>query len=102
MDNNYYQSNMFTRLDTADKTTFNFSKAAVRWELNTLNRKQYANAGARFLLEATLINGKENFYSGSLTYERSDLKDIKHKWVSVGMKWENYFTKPKKTEVWFL
>jgi NTE family protein len=101
MDNNYYQSNMFTRLDTADKTTFNFSKTAVRWELNTLNRKQYANAGARFLLEATLINGKENFYSGSLTYERSDLKDIKHKWVSVGMKWENYFTKPRKLKFGF-
>ncbi|MBE0639185.1 MAG: patatin-like phospholipase family protein [Bacteroidales bacterium] len=86
----YYQSNLFTREDTADVTKFNFTKACIRWEHNTLNRKQYANAGSNFSLEMHLISGKEQFESGSLSNEIPD-NDQYHSWFRIRMVWDNYF-----------
>ena len=44
----YYQTNRFSRLDTADFTFFDFYSPGLIFELNTLNRKQYASSGTRF------------------------------------------------------
>lgn len=87
----YYQTNLFTREDTADITEFNFSKFCLRWEHNSLNRKQYANAGARFNIDAQVISGKEDFESGSLSISDPDLSDISHDWIRLRILWENYF-----------
>lgn len=87
----YYQTNIFTREDTADITDFSFSRAYFRWDHNSLNRKQYANAGARFSIEGHLIGGNEKFTSGSLSNSPSDQSGIRHDWLRLRVVWDNYF-----------
>jgi NTE family protein len=89
----YYQSNIFTRNDTADLTRFKFTQASIRWERSSLNRKQYANAGARFLLHAGIIGGNERFRSGSLATADAQDEDTDHQWLRLKLVWDNYFKK---------
>jgi NTE family protein len=89
----YYQSNIFTREDTADLTRFKFTQASIRWERSTLNRKQYATSGARFLLHAGIIGGSERFRSGSLATAEFQDEDTDHQWLRLKLVWDNYFKK---------
>jgi len=89
----YYQSNNFTREDTADVTRFDFAKTSVKWEKNSLNRKLYATSGARFLIETQFITGKEKFVSGSLTGNPAHHSDFNHDWLRIHAVWDNYFKK---------
>ena len=57
----YYQNNIFSRLDTADQTSFNFLSPEIIFELNSLNRKQYADAGAMFTMSVAYFNGTRIF-----------------------------------------
>ncbi len=50
MKEEYYQTNYFTRIDTADITYFDFVSPYLQLEYNSLNYKQFANSGAKFLL----------------------------------------------------
>jgi NTE family protein len=87
----YYQSNIFTREDTADITRFRFSMGSLKWERNTLNRRQYANSGTRVVLQTGIVSGKERFTSGSLSTALENDEDVNHDWVNLKMVWENYF-----------
>ncbi len=87
----YYQSNIFTREDTADVTRFRFSKGSLKWERNTLNRRQYANSGSRVVLQTGIVSGKERFTSGSLSTTLKNNAEVNHDWVNLSMVWENYF-----------
>jgi NTE family protein len=89
----YYQNNIFTREDTADLTRFRFTQASIRWERSSLNRKQYASSGARFLLHAGIIGGSERFKSGSLATAELQDNDTDHQWLRLKLVWDNYFTK---------
>lgn len=57
--NEYYQTKEFTLSDVVDRTYFNNIAFDVLFERNTLNRKQYANAGAFFQAKAFYIFGEE-------------------------------------------
>jgi len=61
----YYQTTTFSQRDTADKTFFNYYTTHISYERNTLNKKQYANAGSYFLLSARYNQGEENYEKGS-------------------------------------
>lgn len=87
----YYQSNTFSREDTADATKFNFIKTGVNWELSSLNRKQYASSGARFRIMAGYISGEEEFISGSISNPSQIEANTKHNQVYFDVLWDNYF-----------
>lgn len=87
----YYQENLFSRLDTADQTSFNFVNPQLCFELNNLNRKQYASGGACFRLALGYINGNEGFLPGSLARNRSEIK-AGHDWFYLRLLYDNYFT----------
>lgn len=97
----YYQSNIFTREDTADITRFNFGRGGMKWERNTLNRLQYANMGSRFLVQADLLSGRERFTSGSLSVFDGQTEQVNHDWVSLRLVWENYFTRSGRLTLGF-
>jgi NTE family protein len=88
--NKYYQKNMFSRVDTADQTSFNFVNPQFCFELNNLNRKQYASAGACFRVGIGYVNGEEDFLPGSLAYSRKEVKAY-HSWFYVKVFYDNYF-----------
>jgi NTE family protein len=93
LENQYYQDNSFTREDTTDKTRFSCMAASLSWDINTLNRKQYATAGARFLINVSYINGDEKFTSGSLSGSNGDEIRNSHQWFAAKVAWDNYFEK---------
>ncbi len=86
----YYQSNQFTRYDTADQTGFNYFAPSVCFELNSLNRKQYPNAGARLLLSFTYVNGHEDFLPGSTSPSMNEIEEY-HDWFALKLLYDNYF-----------
>ena len=86
----YYQNNMFSRLDTADQTSFNFVNPQFCFELNNLNRKQYASAGAFFRLALGYINGNEGFLPGTLSFNKKEFK-ANHSWFYIKLLYDNYF-----------
>jgi NTE family protein len=86
----YYQSNSFSREDTADITSFDMISPHLSFELNSLNRKQFANAGARFLAEARYIYGNEVHTPGSTTMETAKTEKL-HSWLEFRLLYNNYF-----------
>ncbi len=86
----YYQSNVFAREDTADITTFDEIVPKLTFELNSLNRKQYADAGARLLIEARYVYGHETHTPGSTSTD-SIKTEKDHSWVQLRLLYDNYF-----------
>lgn len=91
LENDYYQTNNFTREDTADRTRFSFAEGQVVWEINTLNRKQYSNSGAKFRVALSYIDGLEKFISGSLSAKDKEEYKQAHHWLRLKVIWDNYF-----------
>jgi len=86
----YYQTNFFTRADTADQTRFSGFSPYVFYESNTLNNKQYANRGSFLHASARFVSGTETHTPGS-TSPRSSIMDKKHMWWQFQIKYERYF-----------
>jgi NTE family protein len=86
----YYQTNFFTRVDTADVTRFRGFSPYVAYELNTLNHKQYANRGRFFRTSLRLISGEETHTPGSTSLRRAEV-NREHFWWQLKMKYEHYF-----------
>jgi NTE family protein len=87
----YYQNNYFTRLDTADRTRFNFSSASLLFELNSLNNKQLPTGGTFFHISFRYIDGVENTYPGSTSAMNGELTDLKRNWYQFRLVYDNYF-----------
>lgn len=61
----YYQSNNFSRNDTADISQFDFLKPKLGVYYNSLNKKYLANAGMRWFVELAYFTGKQTNRPGS-------------------------------------
>jgi len=86
----YYQNNIFTRTDTTDQTTFNFFSPTVCFDLNSLNRKQFSNAGVRFMLQISYINGREGMLPGSTAINKTPVTTY-HEWFKIHLVYDNFF-----------
>lgn len=89
-DNKYYQSNTFSRADTADQTSFKFGSPVVAFELNSLNRKQFASAGVKLYLSLSYINGREDMLPGSTSVSQAPVTAY-HDWFQLRLIYDNYF-----------
>lgn len=67
--NKYYQVDQFTRLDTSDVSIFGFTYGQLSYQINTLNRKQYASEGTNILVRAKVVSGVEHYYPGSTSLD---------------------------------
>ncbi|MEI7661203.1 MAG: patatin-like phospholipase family protein, partial [Bacteroidota bacterium] len=86
----YYQSNTFTRNDTSDVTTFRFIAPSLCFELNSLNRKQFANGGVRLMMKLSYINGYEGLTPGSTAVNKAIITRF-HEWYRLQLVYDNFF-----------
>ncbi|PKP01521.1 MAG: hypothetical protein CVU14_05055 [Bacteroidetes bacterium HGW-Bacteroidetes-9] len=88
----YFQTNVYSRSDTLDKTMFQFFTTGASLEINNLNRKEYPSGGARFALSSKLVFGNEQYRPGSTSPLDHDI-DKRHTWIQAQLSYENYFLK---------
>lgn len=87
---NYYQTNSFTRYDTADVTYFDYYSSQALFELNSLNLKQYPNKGVKLLISANYVNGIEKNFPGSTSFDQQEY-EARHQWAQFKLQYDNYF-----------
>lgn len=93
--NEYYQSNNFTPIDTTDVTNFQNTTAFFRYEINSFNRKQYANKGQQLVAKLRYVNGEEETIPGSTSEDKNTVTDL-HQWITASVRWDQYFFPRKK------
>jgi NTE family protein len=86
----YYQNNVFTRTDTTDQTSFNFFSPTLSFDLNSLNRKQFSNAGSRLKFSLAYINGREGMVPGSTAINKKPVTAY-HNWFRAHLVYDNFF-----------
>jgi NTE family protein len=94
LDDEYYQSSIFTNKDTTDNTVFYGS--AVTWEFtqNSLNKKQFANKGHFFQVKAKYVNGTENTTPGSTSVIKDTITK-NHDWISLQAEFQSFIINKK-------
>lgn len=85
----YYQTDYFTKIDTADRSDFQFAYGRVEYELNTLNRKLYASEGLYMNFRAKYFTGYEYYKPGSTSHD-SITFDVPHEWFQLNGKVDYY------------
>lgn len=94
--NRYYQVDQFTRLDTNDVSVFDFGYGQLSYQINTLNRKQYASEGTNLLFRAKVLSGLESYYPGSTAKDTVNyINGPGHDWFNFKMTIDKYI-KPIK------
>lgn len=93
--NKYYQVDQFTRLDTSDLTVFDFGYGQISYQINTLNRKQYASEGANIFVRAKYVSGIERYYPGSTSKDSVRVIGPGHDWFNLKLTIDKYI-KPIK------
>jgi len=88
----YYQTQYFTQQDTADRTDFDLAAGQVYYEINSLNRKMYANAGEYLKIKAQYVNGLEINTPGSTTQDSITVYKH-HEWFTLKITGERYFNR---------
>jgi NTE family protein len=89
----YYQTSSFTQKDTADRTDFDVGTAQAYYEINSLNRKQYANQGEYLNIKVRYVNGFETTTNGSTSKDSTKEFYRHHEWLTIKMKAEKYFNR---------
>lgn len=86
----YYQTNDFTRNDTADLSRFSFVNPYLMFELNSLNRKMFASSGMRWGASLKYFQGKQTYEPGSNTIKVA-ANESNQNFMRVRAYIENYF-----------
>ena len=86
----YYQTQDYAMTDTADVTFFNGESILLNFELNTLNRRQWASEGSKLSVKFRFVNGKEKSISGTTPDAEYDLRR-RHQWVNFSIEGRRYF-----------
>ncbi|MGB3948987.1 MAG: patatin-like phospholipase family protein [Bacteroidia bacterium] len=92
INNNYYQTSNFLEKDTTDETDFNLFTANCSYEVNTLNRRQYANQGEYYNVSVRYVNGEETNTPGSTSLDTA-ISSNNHEWFIAKLKAERYFNR---------
>lgn len=89
--NFYYQRDDFTKLDTTDKTYFDYYYAQINYGINTLNRKMYATDGVLFNARARYLEGNESYYPGNTSGDTLAFKNkYTHPWLQFKVTFDAY------------
>ncbi len=92
----YSPTNTFTDGEALDRTIFNGFRTNIEFDQNSLNRKQYANRGRRFLFSASFLTGQENYSAGNILRNTAFFGQITNnkntrEWGKLQLTDENYF-----------
>jgi NTE family protein len=89
--NEYYQNDIFTRLDTADVTYFDYWYAQAIYKINTLNRKMYATDGMFLNVRARLLQGYESYFPGNTSTDTAAFKNrLSDPWLQLKFTFDSY------------
>ncbi|MBS1635460.1 MAG: patatin-like phospholipase family protein [Bacteroidetes bacterium] len=89
--NRYYQTDAFTKLDTTDATVFDYGYTQLSYQINTLNRKQYASEGTYISARIKYVNGLESYYPGSTSIDSTiSIHVPAHQWFNVKLVIDKY------------
>ncbi len=105
LNNEYYQTDNFSSIDTADQTKVKVYTAGITYERSTLNRKQYASEGTYLSLRGRYVQGDEESVPGS-TAPEADARLVRifktqHTWLQFKFEYSNYFKRLGKVEFGF-
>ncbi len=89
LNDSYYQTSSFSSKDTADLTKFVGTNLSWTMEFNTLNKKQFANAGNMFLLKFRFVDGIERSISGSTSLLKYDTRKH-HQWIQLNSEFQTF------------
>ena len=81
LEDDYYQIEDFTNIDTADFTRFEGNSVSYSFKQNTLNRKQFSSSGSAFDFSVRYVSGRETSYPGSTSLLK-DTISYKHNWLT--------------------
>ncbi|MEI6020204.1 MAG: patatin-like phospholipase family protein [Bacteroidota bacterium] len=98
--NQYYISDVFTKKDTADITTFEYNYLQANYLINTLNRKMYASEGTYLSIRARYLQGIESYIPGSTSDDFSGFKNRKQQpWFQLKMTFDKYIKTSRKIKL---
>jgi len=92
--NDYYQTNSFSRTDTADRSNFDFITLHTLYNRSSLNHRQYPTSGNYFLADARYVYGKEHNSPGSTSLDGEVFAKSRH-WFQVKIIYDKYFVTSK-------
>ncbi len=87
----YYQTLNYVSTDTADVTRFEGFIQELKFESNSLDRKQFAKKGSRMFLSAKYVYGMERFIPGNKSFDESSIGIGISDWFSVKVSYDQYF-----------
>ena len=76
--------------DKLDQSRFQGGTAAIKFERNSLNRRQYATTGRRVDLSFRGVTGREKYEPGSTAGDLTSNED-NHQWIKANLFMEQYF-----------
>lgn len=98
--NFYYQRDDFTKLDTTDKTYFDYYYGQMNYSINTLNRKMYATEGVFFNARARYLQGNESFYPGNTSTDTVGFRNkYTQPWFQFKVTFDGYLKTLKRFRV---
>jgi len=96
----YYQNNNFKETDTTDKTIISFFYPSISFDLNTLNKKQFANRGLMMSCQLLYSFNQEEYVPGSYgNILKEPLQD--HSFVKLKIQYLNYFLHARSAHLGF-
>jgi NTE family protein len=92
INNDYYENSNanVTDTSTADQTRFNAYSAYFRYEMNSLNEKEYANSGHRIMFQAQFVDGREDFLPGNEAVADTLIGKLRY-WEQLKAVFDNYY-----------
>ncbi len=98
--NQYYQTDNFTRLDTTDKTYFDYGYLQSNYTINTLNRKMYATEGLFLNARARYLEGRESHVPGNTSIDTLTFRNVTQPaWLQLKLTIDNYFKTSKSFKI---
>jgi NTE family protein len=88
----YFSSSAFSSRDTLDALRLKGFRGGVSLSTNTLNRKQYANQGRSYRLQADWFELTETFEAGNTSTEMDTRRNLPG-WIRAKVSLEQYFRK---------
>ncbi len=87
LEDDYYQIEDFTNIDTADFTRFEGNSVSYIFKQNTLNRKQFSSSGSAFDFSVRYVSGRETSYPGSTSLLKDTISN-KHHWLTLSSEFQ--------------
>ena len=91
INNTYFLQSSFKSTDTANRTNFGAVTGYMKFDMNSLNDKEYPTSGMRLQAHAQWIAGTETYFPGSeIPIEQRDTAIKQHNWLQLKMSLEQY------------